>query len=73
MKGLSLSVASAWLQYPKLVAKTRENHLSISSARSLMELWVSDFDTALQTKSTGMSRSIKKEFEMYMIPDADFS
>ena len=68
----------------KLPVKSRKNRLSISSVRSLMALWVRDFDTALQTKLSGMSRrpsgSIKSspkrlcwEFEMYMIPDAVFS
>ena len=56
VEGLSVSVASTWLQHPRLLVKTGENRLSISSVRSLMALWISDFDTALQTKLSGMSR-----------------
>ena len=84
MKGLSVSVTSAWLLHPRLLVKTGENCLSIFSVRSLMALWVSYFDTTLQTKLNGIprrpSRSIKSspkwlcwEFKMYMIPDAVFS
>ena len=84
VEGLSVSVASAWLQHPRLLVKTEENRLSISSVWSLIALWVSDFDTLLQTKLSGMSRrpsgSIKSipkrlcwEFKMYMITDTVFS
>ena len=70
VKGLSVTVASAWVQRPRLLAKTGEKRLSISSVWSVMALWVEDLDTALQIKCSGMSRrpsdSIKSSPNIYI-------
>ena len=46
------------MQRPKLLVRTGEKRLSISSVWSVMALWVEDLDAALQIKFNGMSRRL---------------